>query len=308
MEQLKSEIIKNHFDIVIIDTYDLFFPMDKEDDNGKINKNIIGPLLTIARGTGVAIILVHHCSKGALERDKTQRGRGASVLNNHAHVLINLETTQDEEILKLDVVKNRFMPNVCVYLKKVCGEFEVVDRPDYEFTKTQLAEKCILKVLEKGEQQLKDILYEVENMGISEKTGRLVLTTLQTSGKIIRSSYGKYCEAGNSEKLPSCQNMAIQSEENLVIQVGNDLVNYQVPQNQLGNTKDDYQVPLPGFLGSTKHLKPQLGNLVTQLDDKDNTSNNKTTSKEENLSKIPPPREEPVKTTEKKNPLKEVTI
>ena len=183
IEQLRNGIVKNHFDMMVIDTYDLFFPMDKEDDNGKINKNIIGPLLTLTRETGVSIILVHHCSKGALERDKTQRGRGASVLNNHAHVIFNLETTQDEEILKMDVVKNRFMPNVCVYLKKVCGEFEVVLTPN--LLKPSWP-KYILKGFGKRRQQLKDILNEVVNMGISEKNYPFGLMTLQTSGRLVK--------------------------------------------------------------------------------------------------------------------------
>ena len=65
VENLKSLVNKHKIDLLIIDVVSLFFSLKKEEDNSEVNNKIIQPLKELTRETGVAIILVHHNSKGS---------------------------------------------------------------------------------------------------------------------------------------------------------------------------------------------------------------------------------------------------
>ncbi|MDI3543061.1 MAG: regulatory protein RepA [Candidatus Atribacteria bacterium] len=191
VESLKS-LVKNYkVGLIIIDTKSLFFPLKKEDDNSENNSKVVKPLKELIREVGVSVIISHHNSKGSKERSKVYKSRGASALPGGCDVVINLELTEEDEIRKLEVVKNRltgYMPKL--YLHKEEGELSIVERPDSEYTRTQKAEEEILTLLKEERKLTAGEL--IEKIGAPRKTFYRALENLLTTGrveKIIRGIY-----------------------------------------------------------------------------------------------------------------------
>lgn len=203
VELLPGLVKKHRLDLLIIDTASLFFGVKREEDNAEVNEKVVKPLKELTR-EGVAVILVHHNSKGARERSRVYRSRGASALPAGCDVVMSLENTADEDTLKLEVTKNRiagYTPTL--YLRKDEGSFTVVEKPDSEFTKTQKAEQKILEILRLNREP-KTLKWLMNALPMfSEKTIRIALQNLTTIGRVVKPERGIYAlppsgkESGN---------------------------------------------------------------------------------------------------------------
>lgn len=189
-EKLYQVVEKYQIDLIIIDTVSLFFSIKKEEDNAEVNNKIIQPLKELTKKTGVAIILAHHNSKASKERSKAYRSRGASALPGGVDIVINLENTEEDDIRKLEIAKNRitgYTPRL--YILREERELSIIDKPDSEYTKTQKAEEYILAILEKKEAETREL---IEKTGYSRITAFRAIENLLITGKIEKIERGKY--------------------------------------------------------------------------------------------------------------------
>jgi len=192
VENLKSLVNKHKIDLLIIDVVSLFFSLKKEEDNSEVNNKIIQPLKEVTKETGVAIILVHHNSKGSKERSKVYKSRGASALPGGCDVVINLEVTEEDDIRKLEIAKNRltgYTPKL--YTQKQEDDFTVVEKPDSEFTKTQRLEYNVLDLLKENSSLSTGQLTRLT--GAPERTLFRAINNLLITGKIEKEARGIYC-------------------------------------------------------------------------------------------------------------------
>ena len=190
IEKLYQLIEKHQIDFLIIDTVSLFFSIKKENDNAEVNDKIIRPLKELTRKTGIAIILVHHNAKASKEQSKTYRSRGASALPGGVDIVINLENTEEENIRKLEVAKNRIIGyNPKLYILKEEGELSIIEKPDSEYTRTQKAEEYILAILERKEAEAKELIGKID---YSRATVYRAIENLLITGKIKKTERGKY--------------------------------------------------------------------------------------------------------------------
>lgn len=199
VEKLYQIVEKYRIDLIIIDTVSLFFSIKKEEDNSEVNNKIIQPLKELTKKTGVAIILAHHNSKASKERSKAYRSRGASALPGGVDIVINLENTEEDDVRKLEVAKNRitgYTPKL--YILREEGELSIIDKPDSEYTKTQKAEEYILAILEKKEAEAKEL---TEKTGYPRATVYRAVENLLITGKIERVERGKYCLKNKSGEI-----------------------------------------------------------------------------------------------------------
>ena len=199
VEKLYQIVEKYRIDLIIIDTVSLFFSIKKEEDNSEVNNKIIQPLKELTKKTGAAIILAHHNSKASKERSKAYRSRGASALPGGVDIVINLENTEEDDVRKLEVAKNRitgYTPKL--YILREEGELSIIDKPDSEYTKTQKAEEYILAILEKKEAEAKEL---TEKTGYPRATVYRAVENLLITGKIERVERGKYCLKNKSGEI-----------------------------------------------------------------------------------------------------------
>lgn len=189
-EKLYQVVEKYQIDLIIIDTVSLFFSIKKENDNAEVNDKIIRPLKELTKKTGVAIILVHHTAKASKEQSKAYRSRGASALPGGVDVVINLENTEEENVRKLEIAKNRiigYTPKL--YILKEEGELSIIEKPDSEYTRTQKAEEYILAILERKEAEAKELIGKID---YSRATVYRAIENLLITGKIKKTERGKY--------------------------------------------------------------------------------------------------------------------
>ena len=190
IEKFYQLIEKHQIDFLIIDTVSLFFSIKKENDNAEVNDKIIRPLKELTKKTGVAIILVHHTAKASKEQSKAYRSRGASALPGGVDVVINLENTEEENVRKLEIAKNRiigYTPKL--YILKEEGELSIIEKPDSEYTRTQKAEEYILAILERKEAEAKELIGKID---YSRATVYRAIENLLITGKIKKTERGKY--------------------------------------------------------------------------------------------------------------------
>jgi RecA-family ATPase len=206
VKNLKALVKQYGFELLIIDTVSLFFALKKEEDNAEVNTAVVQPLKALTKETGAAVLLIHHNSKGAKERSKVYRSRGASALPAGCDVVLNLENTEDPDVLRLEVAKNRisgYTPKV--YLQKDEGSFTVTERPDSEYSKTQKTEQAILNLLQTRETAS---LQELSNTIAfsSKKTVQRALQNLLTTGRVVKVERGVYALPRNEQGKNMCNN------------------------------------------------------------------------------------------------------
>ena len=224
IEALKALVKRYGIEFLIIDTVSLFFALKKEEDNAEVNTTVVQPLKAFTKETGVAVLLIHHNSKGAKERSKVYKSRGASALPAGCDVVLNLENTEDPDVLRLEVAKNRisgYMPKL--YLQKVEGNFTITEKPDSEFTKTQKVEQAILQLLKTQGTTTPGWLANAIAFAC-KKTVQRALQNLLVTGKVVKVGRGEYTlpEKGQGKDMhksdvpnvPKCLKPASQAEKN----------------------------------------------------------------------------------------------
>jgi len=87
-------------------------------DNADANR-MMDMLRRLARETGSAALLVHHCSKS--DKKGVYSGRGASAIGGAVDVVVNMEAL-DPESIKLKVDKNRISGDYMTLFIRKTGE------------------------------------------------------------------------------------------------------------------------------------------------------------------------------------------
>jgi hypothetical protein len=73
---MRAYITKHEIRLVLIDTLGQFWQVASENDNAQVRREV-SPLLSLARGTGAAVLLVHHERKAGGQEGRGIRGAGA---------------------------------------------------------------------------------------------------------------------------------------------------------------------------------------------------------------------------------------
>jgi archaellum biogenesis ATPase FlaH len=90
------------FDLLIIDSLQVYAPVRHEDDNAEANRQMTA-LVKLARQTKAAVLIT--CNSGKSDTEEKFKLRGASARIDRADIVVNLDVVKDNRSLK--IVKSR---------------------------------------------------------------------------------------------------------------------------------------------------------------------------------------------------------
>ena len=136
------ETIGKKYDLIVVDSLQVAFPVPDEDSNALANQQMI-PLIKISRSSGAAIVLANNSGKG--KQSRKFKARGASVRVDRADIAMNFDIFEGGK-RRLKAVKSRFGNSGDSI------EFEISDNLQYLLTKG--ADKSRTKIQEMAEKIL----------------------------------------------------------------------------------------------------------------------------------------------------------
>jgi hypothetical protein len=211
---LQREIAENGFDVVIVDTLCLAFPVVNEDDNAEATAQI-RPIKAIADATNAAIVLIHHLGKADVATG-TYKARGASARPAACDIVVNIEAHESQvDVITLVLAKSRYVADASLHVRKVGeDEFEVVEGLD-ERCASRVAKACAVveQIIRSGPPKgirLKNVLEDIAGRTFSEATTRRALDDLLSRGRIKRPERGVYAHPDNLRRVRSAQSAQAQ--------------------------------------------------------------------------------------------------
>lgn len=199
---------KEKYDLVVLDTQSRAFNMEQENDNSEANL-LMGLLRQITIQTNIAVLLLHHTTKGAVNK-KVYKGRGASAIAGSADVVVNLEL-EDSETLLLSVPKSRMLiEHDSMIIRKTGNDrFELVNRSSIclQNTKNEIEkiQDLILSMFPDNSSELKtsEIIRNAESEDFRKRSIEDALGRLNRAGKILKLKQGIYTLPPNTVSADS---------------------------------------------------------------------------------------------------------
>ena len=107
IKQLEQTILKDKYDLVVVDPLMEAYPTEHENDNAQGSTQMIA-FRKLARKTGAAIVLVHNTGKPNVNQKKDYKflGRGASTRSDRADVVVNF-VLRGDNARQIIIVKTR---------------------------------------------------------------------------------------------------------------------------------------------------------------------------------------------------------
>jgi RecA-family ATPase len=176
LEYVKTRALRHQVSLIIIDTMGAAFQLTDENSNTAVIKELIKPLIQLARQTNAAVLFSHHMGKPneiASGGVAAYSGRGASCIGGHAH--IGLRLTPDNKkgagyvILECTKVKGEAFRPQLFHLNRNEAWFELQNEAP-ELTTPITVKEIADYIKSKGTVRRKQILTHFENRGTSAET------------------------------------------------------------------------------------------------------------------------------------------
>lgn len=203
LKELRPYIIhickEENINLIVIDNQSTAFNTRDENDNAEAIQQIKF-IRSIINETNTACILFHHPSKANV--GGIRKGTGAFARIRLCDIGVNIDSYEvgTRKILKMEVVKNRFVnEETIVYLEKIEGQFKVLNSDDIPIgiegglptdLKIYDNQKALLNSMSLNEEYKLEELQR--NTGISYDVTRHSVQRLLQLGLIRRSKYAHY--------------------------------------------------------------------------------------------------------------------
>jgi DNA-binding transcriptional ArsR family regulator len=163
-----------------------------DENSSKEMAPVLGSLKRLATDSGVAIVFVHHLSKGVDDLEQAIRGTGdidaivdgalGVEKKGHNHVTVrHLKARWSEPVPDFDVR----------LAKGAADQIRLEYVPSSSGTKLAAAQTQILALLSRGPARRQDILADLGSTGISDRTAADALASLKAAGKVATRKVGR---------------------------------------------------------------------------------------------------------------------
>jgi hypothetical protein len=145
----------SEFDVLIIDSLQVYAPVKHEDDNAEANRQMTA-LVTLARQTKAAVLVT--CNAGKGDTKEKFKLRGASARIDRADIVVNLDVIKDTRSLKIVKSRHGFLDEGITFRFEGELDYALVKGLTTPTTKRQDMKERVCQVLSEGKEwERKDI-------------------------------------------------------------------------------------------------------------------------------------------------------